>query len=184
MRVYSIVAPSYVDGPGKRVALFTAGCDHHCPGCQNAHLWPRDAGEEIPPHDVARALVATGLPITISGGEPFDQPHALARLMREIRRLAPDRHVIVYTGYTFEDLIATRKYDIFSTLADADVLVDGSYIQELDHEAMQYHGSTNQCIIDLPATFAQPVTLTLTRGPILLNDEWDQPESIGRGTKR
>ncbi len=30
---------SIVDGPGLRAVLWTQGCSHHCPGCQNPQTW-------------------------------------------------------------------------------------------------------------------------------------------------
>jgi anaerobic ribonucleoside-triphosphate reductase activating protein len=41
--------------------------------------------------------------VTISGGEPFDQPEALEALLREVRRVWR-ADVLVFTGYTWESL--------------------------------------------------------------------------------
>ena len=35
---------SIVDGPGLRAVLWTQGCAHHCPGCQNPQTWDFNGG--------------------------------------------------------------------------------------------------------------------------------------------
>ena len=190
MRYAKIVRDSYVDGPGRRAVLFTQGCKRHCPGCQNRHLWPADGGTEAAPETLAEILVNTGLPITISGGEPFQQPVALGRLVATIKRLDPDRHVIIYTGYTLEELMFSGLFpkggliSALGVLFCADVLVDGPYVQELDSPEMQYRGSSNQRVIDLEATImgtdyvmqrgaVEPVTLDWDTAEFVLTDDGD-----------
>jgi len=154
MQVHSILYPSYVDGPGPRVVLFLQGCPIRCPGCQNRHLWDPKGGKEIPVEEVARRLLTTGLPVTISGGEPFAQARELAELLHILKEAGV--HVIVYSGFRFEVLlsIAGAVPGIMTTLHLADVLVDGPFIASLKEGAGPYRGSANQRAIDLPATFA------------------------------
>jgi len=165
LQVAQIIQQTHVDGPGRRAALFLQGCSIRCRGCQNRHLWPADGGQAVPVSDLASRLIATGLPLTVSGGEPFDQAEALARLLRLLR--AAGRHVVVYSGHTFEHLRenpATRE-----ALGLADVLVDGPYVADLDHAQLQYRGSANQRVIDLPTTLQSGAVVTL---------DWDTPELI------
>jgi anaerobic ribonucleoside-triphosphate reductase activating protein len=100
-------------------------------------------------HDVAEKLLATGLPVTILGGEPFDQPESVAELVGLLK--GAGRHVIIYTGNVLEDLAiqARQNRAIQLVLARADVLVDGPYIAGLDHGRLAYRGSSNQRPIDL-----------------------------------
>jgi len=171
MRIHKIVSTSYVDGPGQRTVLFVQGCSIHCQGCQNSHLWPADGGREWPVEFIAAQLLATGLPITITGGEPFDQAQELARLLALIAH--EGRHVVIYSGYTFERLVIHKAETcpaIEQALQLADVLVDGKYYPRLDNPYMQYRGSANQRVIDLPATY------TGQRGIVTL--DWDTPEII------
>jgi len=180
MRIAEIVTPSYVDGPGARTVVRVRGCSIHCPGCQNQCLWPATGGMEFDEGILADMLAEARLPVTITGGEPFDQPEALARLLALIRmRRNPADDVIVYTGRTFEELVHSNNCTILAALAQVDVLVDGPYIQALDHDGMQYRGSSNQRVIDMRATFRQPARVTLSRGPVLL--DWDTPEVIITG---
>jgi anaerobic ribonucleoside-triphosphate reductase activating protein len=167
MQVAKIINRTHVDGPGRRTALFLQGCSIRCPGCQNAHLWPAGGGRAVPVPHLAACLIATGLPLTISGGEPFDQAEDLARLLRLLR--AAERHVIIYTGYTFEQLSGRDEPAVHEALGLADVLVDGPYVADLDHARLQYRGSANQRAIDLPATLQGGRVVTLG---------WDTPEIV------
>ena len=176
MRIARIQDESYVDGPGARVVVFAQGCSIHCPGCQNKCLWDPDGGYEVNALALAETLNESGKPITISGGEPFDQPHSLYRVLRLLRMFDPHRHVIVYTGYTFDELVRTGRYEVLAALSVIDVLVDGPYVRELDATEMQYRGSSNQRAINMRSTLAQPVGLTFSRGPIEL--DWDTPELV------
>jgi anaerobic ribonucleoside-triphosphate reductase activating protein len=180
IRFASITPESYVDGPGKRAVLHLQGCSIRCPGCQNKHLWPsgEGCGELASGLALARTLVETGLPITITGGEPFDQAGELSALLATIRAMAPDRHIIVYTGYRFEELANSHRYAILSALANIDILVDGPYIKQLDDPEMQYRGSRNQRVISMVETFRLSAGEVLTRGPVDISDEWDIPELI------
>jgi organic radical activating enzyme len=102
--------------------------------------------------------------LTITGGEPFLQPEALARLLAEIRLLDHSagrtgdsrRQIVVYTGYTWEDLLdlAEAIPAIAAALSLVDVLVDGPYIARLDDLFVQWRGSRNQRVIDVQASFA------------------------------
>jgi hypothetical protein len=128
------------------------------------------------PEVVADLLTSTGLPITISGGEPFEQPVALEQVLHQIRDRNEHVHIIVYTGYRIEELLETRDPAILHSLTLIDVLVDGPYVHAQDHPGMQYRGSSNQRVIDLPATFRLPSGMILSRHPVEL--DWDQPELI------
>lgn len=176
MRFASIVSPSYVDGPGRRAALFVQGCSIRCEGCQNSHLWPASGGLQSSPLPLAQVLVETDLPLTVTGGEPFDQAADLYTLLLHVRRLDLHRHVILYSGHTFRELVMTGRSEVLAALAMADVLVDGPYLREQDDTGMQYRGSRNQRVIDLRATLKRPAGQVLTRGPVLL--DWDTPELI------
>lgn len=173
-----IISPTSVDGPGRRTALFLQGCPIHCHGCQNRHLWDPDAGTTAPTDLIASVLLATGLDLTISGGEPFYQASALAELLRTIKVeaknwvLNPERHVVVYTGYVLEDLLDAADVvpGVVEVLELADVLVDGPYDRSLDHDGMQWRGSSNQRVIDLAATRAA--------GWRVVELDWDTPQIV------
>jgi anaerobic ribonucleoside-triphosphate reductase activating protein len=74
-------------GPGRRVGIWVQGCSIRCPGCISVDTWVRGRGRA----DVSEVLEAiapwmsTAEGFTISGGEPFDQPDALASLLAGIQ---------------------------------------------------------------------------------------------------
>ncbi len=155
MRVRYIKHNSYVDGPGgPRTVLFMQGCSIRCPGCQNQHMWPAEGGTYWRPKQLAALLLQLGDPITISGGEPFDQPGALLHLLHDIRERDLEVHIIVYTGRRWEDLVTITTLAIRHCLKYIDVVVDGPYIAELDDDYLQWRGSRNQRPIDVAASLA------------------------------
>ena len=91
MKIARMLAPVHALGPGRRVALWTQGCRRRCRGCISPELRP-PGREEVPEPLLASIIRETadredcgGL--TVSGGDPFDQPEALLRLLRLLRSL-------------------------------------------------------------------------------------------------
>lgn len=162
--IHGIANGSMVDGPGgPRTVVWLAGCSIRCPGCQNFMLWERHVDQRTSiGHAVRRVRqrAANGGPITITGGEPFDQTRALWRLianirLEDLRDGLPRRHIIVYTGYTWRQLVErawTTEAPIGAILSRIDILVDGPYIAALDNDSLQWRGSANQRAIDTLAT--------------------------------
>ncbi len=177
IKFHHIQANSLVDGPGKRTVVFLQGCDLHCAGCQNKTLWNPDGGQTAEVADLAKALLelssATGN-VTISGGEPFMQVKALTELVKILKDAG--RHIIVYTGHTWEGLLSCSDREMgqnLDVLHNVDVVVDGPFIASRDDDLITWRGSRNQRPIDVQATIysAYPVSR-----PIVL--DWDSPELI------
>lgn len=105
IRLFGAVSDSIVDGPGIRFSVFVQGCSHHCPGCHNPQSWPFDAGEDVRIDQLVERILQNklALGVTLSGGDPFDQPAACAELARRVK--AAGRNIWVYTGYLYEDLL-------------------------------------------------------------------------------
>lgn len=92
-------------GPGRRVGIWVQGCSIRCPGCISADTW-REAEDSVDVVEMVsriRPWLAQSDGITISGGEPFDQPQALAELLTELRANS-DVDVLVYSGHPYEQL--------------------------------------------------------------------------------
>lgn len=89
--------------------------------------------------------------VTFSGGEPFEQPGAAAELAARIHALG--KTVMVYTGYTVERLheLAKKAHAVSALLEQADILVDGPYIESLRELDAGFKGSANQRILDREA---------------------------------
>ncbi len=146
LNLHSLAFPVRALGPGLRAVLWVAGCGHECPGCISPEMQPRDSGRFIAHEVLAKRLLdidiqLTGL--TVSGGEPVDQADALCDLLKTLTRSKPDWDVILYSGYT-KDEIAGRPGG-GRLLGLVDVLIDGLYRQ--DHPSLHpLTGSGNQVI--------------------------------------
>ncbi len=153
IRLYGTAPDSIVDGPGLRYAVFVQGCSHGCPGCHNPDSQPACGGTVRSVDDLAADIAANKLVqgVTVSGGEPFEQAAACAELARRCRALGLD--VWTYSGFTYEQLSAfSDTAGARELLEQTDVLVDGPFVQRLRSFALPWRGSSNQRLIDVPAT--------------------------------
>lgn len=153
-------------GPGERAVVWVQGCTLRCPGCMVPETWSPAGGRLIEATELAREILAAGSAdgVTVSGGEPMQQPAAVAEFLAEVR--AAGRDVWLYTGYTLEELLAREDPDVDKVLSLVDVLVDGRY-ERAHPETRGYRGSANQRLVPLtgralPSPAAPPrVQLTL-----------------------
>ncbi|WP_165248305.1 anaerobic ribonucleoside-triphosphate reductase activating protein [Adlercreutzia sp. ZJ141] len=156
VNLYGAVPDSIVDGPGLRYAVFVQGCSHGCPGCHNPESQPAHAGMLTTTDAVLADIRANGLvhDVTFSGGEPFEQAAACAHMARQLKEYGYG--VWTYTGYLYEDLLRRAEEDepTRELLNNTDVLVDGPFIESLKSLGLSWRGSSNQRLIDLPATRA------------------------------
>ncbi len=126
-------------GPGRRVGIWFQGCSIKCPGCVSADTW----GAKKPGVHISdllagiRGWLKACDGVTISGGEPFDQPEALAELLAGVREYAAT--VLVYSGYPYERLQGFAG--IGSRLIDA-LISDPFLLEESQTRALR--GSDNQ----------------------------------------
>ena len=145
LRVVDIVEGTSVDGPGLRTSIYFGGCMHHCPGCHNASTWPLDSGEEMTVEQLMEFVERAGLPVTFSGGDPLLQIDSLIPLARDIR--SRGLSIWLYTGYTFEQILASPYLSRILPLVD--VIVDGQFKIDLRDTALLFRGSSNQRLIDV-----------------------------------
>lgn len=146
------------DGPGVRVSLFVSGCTHHCPGCFNKETWDFDYGEVFGNTEQFKILeelqheYIQGL--SILGGEPFEPQNrgAVLDLVKRVRVAYPDKDIWCYSGYTLEHLL--RDEESREILNHIDVLVDGPFVEAKRSLMLRFRGSSNQRIIDVPATLS------------------------------
>lgn len=166
-RIRKIVPSSYVDGPGQRSVVFFQGCPIHCLGCQSRQTWDAAGGHQVDVDDLAETLALLSAKhgsVTISGGEPFAQPEALAQLV-EALRVYGVRHITVYTGYLADAQLLDRAHPAFPfvhrVFGKIDVLVDGPFKPEFDEDFVAWRGGWNQRVIDMPATIraGRPICL-------------------------
>ncbi|MEY0973367.1 4Fe-4S single cluster domain-containing protein [Providencia huaxiensis] len=92
-------------GPGKRIGIWFQGCSLRCKGCLSPDTWQvKDNNitvEQLLEQITEWLPLADG--ITISGGEPFEQPEALFALVSGIKQLT-DADILVYSGYQWDDI--------------------------------------------------------------------------------
>lgn len=147
-----VIRESIVDGPGVRFVVFTQGCPHHCPGCQNPQTHAFGQGTPTPVSKIMEEIKKNPLlaGVTLSGGEPFCQADALADLAAQSKALG--KNVMVYTGYTLEQLMEKQKQEpgVLRLLKYTDWLVDGPFLLEQKSLELKFRGSRNQRIIDVP----------------------------------
>ena len=145
-----ILYPVEVLGPGKRIGLWFCGCPHRCKGCSNPELWEQQPQFAISEERLMELIgrITAENPVdgfTITGGDPFFQPEALNALLDRLRGISDD--ILVYTGYTLEELQALGE-SAQSALGKISVLIDGRYIEKLNNNC-PLRGSENQRVIFL-----------------------------------
>ena len=152
MRYHNITTDDMLNGDGLRTVLWVAGCTHCCKECQNPITWDVNGG--VPFDEAAKQELFEKLNhdyisgITFSGGDPL---HPLNRepitaLAKEINETFPDKTIWLYTGFLWEDL---QNEEILKYI---DVLVDGEFMVDLLDTKLKWCGSSNQRIIDVPAS--------------------------------
>ncbi len=156
VRIAGVVKESVVDGPGLRAVVFFQGCPHRCPGCHNPGTWDPNGGYETTPEEIWAALEYDQNPllsgITITGGEPLLQPAAALTLARMVQ--ARGGNVMLYTGYTWEEVIAFPSGTVRELLNHLELLVDGPFLQDEKEAGLVFRGSRNQRIIKVQPSLA------------------------------
>ncbi|MBR3750884.1 MAG: anaerobic ribonucleoside-triphosphate reductase activating protein [Clostridia bacterium] len=150
------------NGAGVRVTLFVSGCRNHCPGCFQRETWDFSYG--TPFDDAAREQIINMLApdyirgLTLLGGEPFEisNQQALLPFVKRVRQIYPDKDIWAYSGFTLEELLDDKARchcpETLPLLKLIDVLVDGKFEADKYDISLRFRGSSNQRIIDLPAT--------------------------------
>ncbi|MGT2910097.1 anaerobic ribonucleoside-triphosphate reductase activating protein [Streptococcus cameli] len=156
-RIIDYKAFNFVDGEGVRCSLYVSGCLFHCEGCYNVATWNFKAGipytaelEEQIMMDLAQPYVQG---LTLLGGEPFLNTGILLPLVKRIRRELPDKDIWSWTGYTWEEMMLETE-DKLELLGLIDILVDGRFDRTKKNLMLQFRGSSNQRIIDVPKSLA------------------------------
>ncbi len=151
LNLAGMIPESIVDGPGLRMTIFCQGCPRHCEGCQNPETWEFGAGKNFSVSDVLEYIHQDPLcrGVTLSGGEPFEQAEDLAVMARILK--SEGYEIAAYSGYTFEELYrgdAARK----KLLSELDILIDGPFLLSKRSLSLNFRGSENQRILNIPAS--------------------------------
>lgn len=137
LSVHEISRQSFVNGPGLRAVVWVQGCSIGCPGCFNPQTHSRESnGIEWNPDQLGSELGR--LPVdglTISGGEPLQQPEAVQALIRAFRH-HHDGTVLLFTGFSADVVL---RIDRFRQVAmEADAVLAGPYVPDT-YEAAIWH---------------------------------------------
>ena len=159
LSILDIVEDTTVDGPGFRTTIYCAGCPNHCPGCHNPQSWDIANGREVEVEEILEVILADPFAdVTFSGGDPMFQPQGFAALARAIKECS-SKNIWCYTGYLFEQLIENPAQRELLELVD--VLVDGRFVEALMDDQLHFRGSSNQRIIDVPASLEKGEVVVL-----------------------
>lgn len=160
------------NGPGSRISLFVSGCPHHCPGCFNSEMWEYDYGAAFTSSIEDQLVAALQQPsidgLSLLGGEPFAPRNqvTLYLFLRKLRKQLPGINIWVYSGYTVEQLLDGVQPMSQQLLEQCDVLVDGRFVKELRDIKLRYRGSSNQHIVDVPATLKSKAVVLTNEGDL------------------
>jgi anaerobic ribonucleoside-triphosphate reductase activating protein len=143
MKINKLHFPVTTLGYGHRVGIWTQGCSIRCPGCISRDTWEPDSFSEIHIGALLSAIspwlkLAHG--VTISGGEPFDQPEKLTAFLKLLRPLFTG-DILTYSGYSHQRLFAHHA----ETLRFVDVLISEPF-DSAAGQTLALRGSDNQRI--------------------------------------
>ncbi|GAA4600773.1 pyruvate formate lyase activating enzyme [Actinoplanes octamycinicus] len=90
--LHSFDVSTGVDGPGTRFVAFLAGCPLRCQFCHSPDTWHRRTGTPTTADDLMteiaryeRFIKVAGGGVTISGGEPLEQPGFVREILHRCR---------------------------------------------------------------------------------------------------
>lgn len=171
MRFAQIRSMDISDGEGIGVAIYTQGCNQHCPQCHNPETWDLNAGEKYTNKHQKKILELMDKSyinhLSILGGEPLlpRNLNALINLCEESKRLYPNKMIWCWTGYRWDNITSLKLSDYKSEedyqnlkqlLFDyIDILVTEPFEIDKRDITLKWRGSTNQMVIDLKATLNQ-----------------------------
>jgi anaerobic ribonucleoside-triphosphate reductase activating protein len=145
VRVHAVEPRSRANGPGTRFVVWMQGCTLGCPGCFNPTTHDATGGRTVPIAELAAQLATAAAAgaegLSLSGGEPLQQPAAAAALLDAARALGMS--TLAFSGYSIEEIRELPGGP--EVLARLDVLVDGRYVST-DRLASGLRGSANQRI--------------------------------------
>lgn len=149
---------NFVDGEGVRCSLYVSGCNFACPGCYNLAAqnfrYGKPYTQELEDQIIADLGQSYVQGLTLLGGEPFLNTQVCIRICKRIRaEYGHTKDIWSWTGYKWDELMQETP-DKLELLNLLDILVDGRFLEPLKDLTLQFRGSSNQRIIDVPASLA------------------------------
>ena len=144
------------NGPGVRVSIFMQGCTFHCKNCFNPETWDFEGGKEFTDQTIEEVLNLCNKDhikgLSILGGEPMHPNNidGTEKLAKAFKQRFPDKSIWVWSGFKFDEHLKDK--DVVKYI---DLLVDGTYKEELHNPILKWKGSSNQRVIDVQNSLAQ-----------------------------
>jgi anaerobic ribonucleoside-triphosphate reductase activating protein len=139
-------------GPGRRVGIWLQGCSVGCPGCISRDTWSTHDDYFVEVSDLVKWCRGESKEsidgVTISGGEPFEQPDGLAALLDGLStwrtESQPAMDFLCYSGLP----IARLRRDFSPILGRLDAIISEPYVARLPSNRI-WRGSANQSLVPL-----------------------------------
>ena len=137
------------NGPGVRVSIFMQGCQFHCKNCFNKETWDFNGGKEFTEETINKVLELSEKDevkgLSILGGEPMHPVNieGTTKLAKAFKEKFPEKDIWAWSGFRYEDL---KDKEVLNYV---DVLVDGTYKDELHDPTLKWKGSSNQRVVDI-----------------------------------
>jgi anaerobic ribonucleoside-triphosphate reductase activating protein len=147
-RVHGVLSRSRANGPGLRFVIWSQGCSLGCPGCFNPETHdPVGPGTVRTAGELADGVLSTAAEsdgeldgVTLTGGEPLEQPAAVAAFCREVTARSA-LGIVVLTGFTRSEI--ERDPAMSVAVAATDMVVAGRY-NARRHVGSGLRGSANK----------------------------------------
>ncbi len=160
MRYNKIRKMDISNGPGVRVSIFMQGCNFNCKNCFNPETHDFNGWKEFTDETINRVLElcdnknVEGL--SILGGEPMNPQNieGTTKLAKAFKEKFPDKNLWAWSGYTFDNYIKDQEIAKY-----LDVVVDGQFVEEEKNPTLEWKGSSNQRVIDVPESLKENKTV-------------------------
>ena len=153
MNYAKISSCDIADGYGVRVGFYVSGCTRKCKGCHNPEAQDFNYGKpfsNVTKNEIIQLIsrpYCAGL--SILGGEPLEKNNrqVIIALCKEVKERFPDKDIWMWTGYTYEEVLADASMN--EVLKYIDYIVDGPFVEEKKDLSLRFCGSSNQRILKL-----------------------------------
>ena len=184
LRVHNFIQNSMANGPFTRSVLWVQGCDIGCAGCINpaTHLNLGRGMKVCTPEDIIGWVPDNVEGITLTGGEPFQQPQGCA----EVAELAQARGlgVVCFTGYyELEIKMLMGNPGVARLYNSVDLLIAGPWVRAMEVKDRPLISSSNQKLIHLSDRYRN-VDLGAEVADLEMHFDFDMGKTIKTGIKK
>lgn len=153
MKYHNLIQNYFIDNR-VAVVLSVQGCPLQCKGCNKSETWDFSKGHEVPQDirgKIIKLISADGIlrDFIVSGGQPLCEENLdfVLNIVRSVRIAYPSIKILIWTGYTYQELIKKEDTRILQLFKNINVLIDGRYDENLKDNSFQLRSSSNQNII-------------------------------------